>query len=185
MLLCSHAALTYKKANSFQVARCVFSNSFRLISIVFFIPVFVTIILLLFYRIAILFSGSGSLNHHILIFVGSLMSTFIVFQMLLILFSIPLVLIYKKRVWNSLKSSMKMTIQFVHRLIVVYAGAIVIYYLSSTDTLHGQWLQKHYLAIPFDFIIYATTLPLLFNVMLIIFQDLYKRYLRLEEDLDR
>ena len=78
-----------------------------------------------------------------------------------------------------------MTIQFIYRLIVIYAGSIAIYYTSSTDTLQGQWLEKHYLALPFDFVVYALTLPLLFNVILVIFQDLYIRYLRLEEDVER
>ena len=52
--------------------------------------------------------------------------------------------------------------QFLFILVALYLyRAFFYWFVLSTEDLDGRWLQKHYLVLSFDFVIYATNLHII------------------------
>jgi hypothetical protein len=55
---------------------------------------------------------------------------------------------------------------------ILYAICVLFLLIISPGTLHGQWLIRHHLNFVFDIIVFSLVLPLIFNFILFLLNDL-------------
>ena len=180
-LMCSHWILQYKSVDLKSIANLVFRRVHRVIAALIIIPIAIIIVIAIIYRLFTLLHGDMNLVHISLLIAG-FFSMIVVIQLIMMVFAIPLVLIKDESVFLAIRTSFKITYQYIYKVIALYCFAVFIYVFTMSGSYFSMVLQKYYLWLPYHFIVFSLSLPLFFNVFCVIFADLYFRYLRLEED---
>ena len=180
-LMCSHRVLQYKSVNLKSIANHVFCRVHRVIAALIIIPVAIIIVVAIIYRLFTLLHGDINLAHLSLLII-SFFSITAVIQLIMMIFAIPLVLIENKSVLWAIRTSFKITYQYIYKIIALYCLAVFIYVFTMSGSYFSMVLQKYFLWLPYNVVVFSLSLPLFFNVFCVIFADLYFSYLRLEED---
>ena len=117
--------------------------------------------------------GAIALRSFLILILIGLPLTFI---LVLWVFVLPLLVLEPISVVAAFRRSMSLVgYNYWLRGFSVYAAFLVLFFIESPVTGHGQWLAKHYFSFLFDAVILAILLPLLTNYFLLLLNDLRLR----------
>ena len=93
--------------------------------------------------------------------------------LVLCFFVLPLLVCESLMLWQAFQRSVKLVgYRNWLQTFVLYAIYIILLFIVSPNTLHGQWLARHYLSFIFDVIIFVLMIPLTINLLLLLLNDL-------------
>lgn len=85
--------------------------------------------------------------------------------------AIPILALYSKSVWQALYKSAHYAHTHFLAMLALYAEAILILFIISSDTRHGEWLLKHHLLTLVDLITFGVLIPMLIVQTLLILNN--------------
>lgn len=95
----------------------------------------------------------------------------LLFFIVLFFFTIPLIITDDLPCFTAFgRSAALVGVQNWLRVLSVYFFLLIIFYIVSTNTLHGHKLATHYLSFPFDLIVFLITIPV-FNAFIILLKN--------------
>ncbi len=84
----------------------------------------------------------------------------LIFLIIYFYLSIPILALHRKSIWKALYDSARYAHQHFVAMLVLYAEAILVLFLVSSDTRHGEWLLKHHLLELTDLVVFCAIIPL-------------------------
>ena len=182
-LLASDVVLQYKTPAILETITRVSRRFMHILMALLLVPVGTVFVVMLCYRVYGLLVAPPSdhfFSSGFFMFILYCLSLVFIFQLLLIIFTLPLILIEKKGPITAFFASIKMSYFKVYHLFILYIISIAAYLFTSNSTSYGKWLQRHYLNIPLNWLLLSFLLAILFNLLLVLYQDMKIHYERLE-----